>query len=467
MADELTLLTVEELHAEFASRRLSPVELLERTLDLPDRSNAFVTVDHDQARAAARTAERVLMDRGPDALKNRPLLGIPVSVKDLTPTRGLRTTRGSLLHREWVPDFDAPAVARLRAAGAVILGKTNTSEFGWSAASRNRLTGVTSNPWDGGKTAGGSSCGAAAAVATGLGVCATGTDGAGSIRVPAAFCGVVGFKPSFGRVPYHPAGEELLSHLGPLTRSVADAALMVEVMAGPDHRDVFSLDSVWRGQEYRDDAPPLRIAWIGGLGRPASDPEILQVTRAAVRALAEAGHIVEEIQPSFEDPYPALIAILASAEAETHASVPAAVADLIDPGRLPIIEYGRRLGAVDLMAAQKARTRLWAQVREWMEGFDLLAMPTVPIKPFSANADEPDVKLNKAELSWLEWSPTTYCFNLTGQPAISLPAGFTSAGLPIGVQLVGGWRADHTVIRAALDLERIRPWRHTYRHLPT
>ncbi|MGW0589569.1 amidase [Streptosporangium sp. NPDC002607] len=464
---DVTSWTVGELHEAFASRRLSPVELLERIFELPDRCNAFVTVDHDRAMDTAREAERLLMDSGPDALGDRPLLGIPISVKDLIPTRGLRTTRGSLLHRDWIPDFDAPAVERLRAAGAVILGKTSTSEFGWSAASRNRVTGVTPNPWDGERTAGGSSCGAAVAVATGLGVGATGTDGAGSVRIPAAFCGVVGFKPSFGRIPYHPPSEELLSHLGPLTRGVADAALLVEVMAGPDRRDLFSLDSVWRGQDVRTGAPPLRVGWIDGLGEPAPDPEILRVARSAVRALAEAGHAVREIRPPFEDPYPALVTILASAEAAAHASVPAGDEALIDPGRLPIIEYGRRLRAVDLMAAQRARTRLWEQVRGWLDGFDLLAMPTVPVKPFLATEDEPDLRLDKGEPSWLGWSPTTYCFNLTGQPAISLPAGFTSEGLPVGVQLVAGWRADHTVLRAALDLERVRPWRHTYLHLRT
>jgi aspartyl-tRNA(Asn)/glutamyl-tRNA(Gln) amidotransferase subunit A len=464
---ELAGISVTGLRRLFAARELSPAEFMRATLEWLDavnpELNAFITVGHEQALAQAEAAGRLISQQGEQAWQGRPLLGVPVSVKDLTPTKGMRTTRGSLLWRDWVPTQDAPAVARLRAAGAIVIGKTNTSEFGWSGASHNRLVGATPNPWDITRTAGGSSGGAAAAVAMGLGVAATGTDGAGSIRIPAAFCGVVGFKPSFGRVPYAPASPENLSHLGPLSRTVDDAALLLQVMAGPDPVDPYSLEGDTGGEP--EPGRRLRIAWVPSLGRPAPEPGAERLARVALAALADAGHTVEEIVPPLADPYQTLVTILAAAEAAGLRGSPPQARALADPERLKVAERGQELSGADVMAAYQRRAELWQQVHRRMRGFDLLATPTVPVAPFAAGAHAPDEPVDKGELPWLAWTPGTYSFNLTGQPAISLPAGLTESGWPAGLQLVGGWRADATVLWAARELERRRPWQQHYRDL--
>jgi len=455
---EAPLTSIGELRTWYATRAVSPVEFVSATIRQIEAAdpalNAFVTVAAEPALAAARKAERLVTELGERAWHRYPLLGVPISVKDLTPTAGLRTTRGSVACADWVPDTDAPAVARLRAAGAIIIGKTNTSEFGWSAATVNQITGVTRNPWQVDRTAGGSSGGAAVAVATGMGVAATGTDGAGSIRIPASFCGVVGFKPSFGRVPYAPASVENLSHVGPLTRTVADAALLYEIMAGPDAIDPFSLPVEPAGP------PPkrLRIGWLPVLGEPGTHPEALAVAERAVKALADAGHAVTPIEPEFDDPYRTLVAILAAAEAAGHTEAHERIRARLDPGRLTVVERGRRLSAVDLMAAYQARYALGQRVRRWLAGLDLLALPTVPVRPFAAELHQPQTVPDKGDLPWLAWAQTAYTFNLTGQPALSVPVGLGADRLPVGLQLVGDWRADHLVLHGGRELERaIRP----------
>jgi len=462
MDDRLRAAGIAELRGLYADGTLSPVEFTSETLrhidKADERLNAFVTVAHESALAQATDAEALVGAIGPAAWDRYPLLGVPVSVKDLTPVKDLRTTRGSLAHAEWVPGFDAPAVARLREAGAVIIGKTNTSEFGWSAATTNRVAGTTRNPWCPELTPGGSSGGAAVAVASGMGVAATGTDGAGSIRIPAAFCGVVGFKPSFGRVPYAPVSVENLSHLGPLTRTVDDAALLYRILAGPDPADPLSLPP-------EPDAPAtgrLRIGWLPGLGLPEAEPEILEIARSAVAALTGAGHAVEEVTARFDDPYADLVTILASAEAAGHTAEHERLREQLDQDRLVVVEHGLGLTAKELMCAYQAKDRLWQRVRGWFDGFDVLAMPTVPVPPFAAGRHQPESVVDKGAPSWLAWAPTAYTFNLTGQPALSVPAGSTAAGVPVGIQFVGGWRADQVVLHAGRELERVRPWRSSY-----
>ncbi|MEU5810312.1 amidase family protein [Streptomyces sp. NPDC047718] len=478
MAPDPRFADARTLRARYADGSLLPSEHLAATFALLEQwepyLGAFLTVARERATAEAAGADRLLHRRGAAAWRDRPLLGMPVSVKDLTPTAGLRTTRGSLLHAGTVPDRDAPAVARLRAAGAVVIGKTNTSEGGWSAASANRLQGPTRNPWDLTRTPGGSSAGAAASVAVGVGVGATGTDGAGSIRIPAAFCGVVGFKPSLGRIPYLPQSPEELSHLGPLTRTVADAALLTQVMSGPDVRDPLScglpagLAAGPGGDPAADlDAAAgrlrgLRIGWIPSLGEPAPQPGTAAVARRAVEVLAGRGHTVEEIPPPFEDPYPALETILAGWEAAAHAADLDEVADRLDPGRLEVIRYGRGLSAVRLAQAYETRSQLRADAQALMERYDLLAMPTVGVAPFAAERHEPADPVRKGALSWLAWAPEAYTFNLTGQPAVSVPAGLSPDGLPVGLQLVGARHADRTVLAVARQLEQDRPWHHWY-----
>lgn len=462
-------LDIAGLRERYARRELSPTEVVRATLDLLDgvdrEVHPFVTVAAEEALAAAAAAEHRIRSLGDEAWEGRPLLGVPVSVKDLVRTRGIRTTRGSLLHQHWVPDEDAPVVERLRSAGAVVFAKTTTSEFGWSASTRSRVAPTTTNPWDRTRTAGGSSGGAAAAVATGVGPAAIGTDGAGSVRIPAAFCGVVGLKPSFGRVPYVPPSPEGLSHLGPLTRTVDDAALLLRVLSGPDVRDPFSLDGPSPGgppHAPAGRAGPLRIAWVRATGAVAPEADVLREATAAVAALEGLGHVVEEIGPPFADPYPALVTILASAEAAAHAGDLERVRPLLDQERLEVIDHGTGLRAVDLAIAIEERAMLCQRLRRCMQDHDVLAMATVPVSPFAADLVEPPGTPGGGLPSWLAWAPHTYPFNLTGQPAVSVPAGTTDEGLPVGLQLVGDRLADDVVLQVARDVERARPWRHRY-----
>lgn len=418
--------------------------LLERIAKSDRELHAYVSVAQDEARRAAEAADRLISRAGPAIWRRRPLLGVPVSVKDLIQTAGLPTRRGSLLANPR-PRQDAPAVARLRRAGAIVIGKTATSEYGWCASTASRLGPATGNPRSPGRTAGGSSGGAAAAVAAGLCAAGLGTDGAGSIRIPAAFCGVVGFKPTFGRIPYVPACADRLAHLGPLTACVADAALLYDLLRGPHPDDPDSLPGVWPGRSRR--AEGLRVAW---LEFPGTAPEVRRVADRARAELAALGHGVEAIEIPFEDPHRALVDLLAAGEA---AGLCAADEELCDPGRLAVARHGRRLDGAAVAAAEETRLLLRRTLTRVMRRFDLLAMATVPVEPFAQDALGPEWAADPADLRWVAWTPATYPFNLTGQPAISIPAGCTAAGHPVGVQLVGAPGADGLVLAAAAGWE--------------
>ncbi|MFI5662048.1 amidase [Streptomyces sp. NPDC051684] len=407
------------------------------------RLRAFVEVAHGTALDEARAADRLLAARGEAAFAGRPLLGVTVSVKDLIQTEQLPTRRGSLLPNRRAA-VDAPSVARLRAAGAVVIGKTATSEYGWSASTVGRTGAATRNPWSAEHSAGGSSGGSAAAVAAGLGTASLGTDGAGSVRIPAAFCGVVGLKPSFGQIPYVPPCPERLSHVGPLTRCVADARALFRVMAGPDPRDPQSVPVPADTPSYG--APP-RIGWIEFAGTSAP---VRGVTEEALAVLADLGQHVDRIESPFTDPYEALVDVLAAAEA--HGT---AIEDepWCDEGRLALVRYGRALSAAAVARAEQTRLALRTRLGELMRSYDLLAMATVPVEPFAADAIAPDWAADPEGLRWLAWSPATYPFNLTGQPALSLPVGRTPQGLPVGLQLVGRTGEDLRVLATAERLE--------------
>ncbi|RSM81696.1 amidase [Kibdelosporangium aridum] len=405
--------------------------------------NAFVAVADNRALREAEAADRLIASLGEAAFHDKPLLGVTVSVKDLIQTQDLPTRRGSLLanHRAAV---DAPVVARLRAAGAIVVGKTATSEYGWSASTVSRVGSPTRNPWAHNKSAGGSSGGSAAAVSAGLCTASVGTDGAGSVRIPAAFCGVVGFKPSFARIPYVPPCAERLAHVGPLARSVADIAGLMAVMSGADSRDP---DSVIAPPVLTKQPAPLRIGWIEF---PRTSGEVRRVTEDVLPALAAQGHRVDRIEVPFDDPYPALVDILAATEASGTTPEDE---QSCDEGRLAVVRYGRSLSGAAVMHAEEARLALRTKLGAVMDRYDLLAMATVPTEPFAADAIGPSWAANPDDLLWLAWSPATYPFNITGQPALSLPVGITSAGLPVGLQLVGRVGDDDLVLSAAARLE--------------
>jgi aspartyl-tRNA(Asn)/glutamyl-tRNA(Gln) amidotransferase subunit A len=456
---ELCRLPATELRDRYASRELSPVDVTDAVISEIERLqpvlNAFVTVTADRARAQARAAER-------DYAKGTagPLAGIPISIKDLTLTKGIRTTRGSLLYKDFVPDEDAPIMDRVYAAGAVVLGKTNTPESGWKGETTNRVVGATHNPWKIGHTPGGSSGGAAAAVAAGLGPIAQGSDGAGSIRIPCSFSGLFGIKPSWGLVPQYPSSGVIeLAHLGPMTRTVRDAALFLDATAGEDARDRNSWSS---GIDYlaaleNTDLKGLRVAWSPDLGYAAVEPEVAEATAAAARRFQELGCQIEIADPPLTDPWELVDTIWSAGMAAAHATDFEQVRDLLDPGRVEIILAGQKLPAVALADAFLKRSLYYQAWRQFMERYDLVLTPTLACTAFPVGLDFPG-RIAGREMTYLGWTPFTYPFNLTGQPAATVPCGFDSNSLPIGLQIVGRRHDDVTVLRAAAAFEAVAPW---------
>ena len=457
---DLCFLSALELAELYRERKLSPVEVTSAILDRIDQLNpalnAFVTVSADLALEQARTAEAAYGGSDPLA----PLAGIPMSIKDLVATRGIRTTRGSLLSADWIPDFDAPVAARLYAAGAVMLGKTNTPELGWKGDSGNRVVGPTHNPWQAGQTAGGSSGGAGAAVAAGLGPLSQGSDGAGSVRMPASFCGIFGLKPSFGLIPQYPSSAvPWISHLGPMTRTVRDAALFLNIMAGADPADPLTFDTgIDYLQAMEGDIKGLKVAWTPDLGYAPVEPQVQQISTAAAARFAALGCHVEEAHPGLPDPWEHIAHVIwSTAFAGIHLDDLEQTRDRIDPGLVEVIDQGRQFSGAEVAAAHIRRNAYYHSWREFMQGYDLLLTPTVPVTAFAAGADHPG-QINGQPTTYLGWTAFTYPFNLTGQPAATVPCGFAANGLPVGLQIVGRWRDDATVLRAAAAFEALAPW---------
>ncbi len=459
--EELIWRSALDLAALIRSKQVSPVELTEAILARIEafnpRLNAFCLVADDVARRGAREAEIAVMKGEPLGA----LHGVPVSIKDVIFTRGLRTTGGSRLFAGAVPEEDAVAVARLRAAGAVLLGKTNTSEFGHKAVTENPMFGVTRNPWNLELTPGGSSGGGAAAVASGLGPLALGTDGGGSIRVPASFCGIYGIKPSWGRVPQYPGfpGWDLLGSTGPLAWTVRDAAAVLDVIAGGDDRDRHSLpkESGSYLDACDDGVKGLHVAWTPDLGYATVDARVLARCEQAAAEFESLGCHVEVVNPGWENPEEAFGTIVA-AQFYAHWSdhLPAAEADL-DPTLVKFIRRGGSVTAREYVLAAERVKAYWTEVHTFLARFDLLLTPTVAVPPFRAD-ERPPRTIEGQDVSVLGWMPFTYPFNLTGQPAASVPAGFTDDGRPVGLQIVGRRHADRTVLAASAAFEAASPW---------
>jgi aspartyl-tRNA(Asn)/glutamyl-tRNA(Gln) amidotransferase subunit A len=455
--------TASELARLIRTRRVSPVEVVEHYLArihaLDPTLSAFLTVADAEARAAARAAEAAVMAGG----ELPPLHGVPIAVKDLDFTRGLRTTGGSLAYKDFVPDEDAVAVERLRRAGAIILGKTNTPELGSYSEVVNRLGDDGKNPWDPTRTPGGSSGGSAAAVAAGLAPWATGTDGAGSIRMPAAFCGVYGLKPTFGLVPQHGGFLALPTYsvIGPITRTIRDAALMLGVIAGHDPRDPHA----------RRAAPPdfrkalarplgrLRVAWSPDLGFVDVDPEVRSAARSAVAAFEELGCVVEEATPPVGEEF------FAVGEPVRNTDKYAAFGHLLQthPGATTpyiqaVFERARAVSAVEYATSLQGLARMKARVAEFFERYDLLATPTTAFPAFPVRQPPIPTIAGQTVPPYASAVLLTLPWNLTGQPAASVPCGLSGTGLPIGLQLVGRVGDDAGVLRASAAFEEARPW---------
>lgn len=460
--DELAYLSAVELAAAIRTRKVSPVEVTQAFLDRIHQFNkglnAFVTVPTESASCAAQRAEDAVMSRQPLG----PFHGVPFHVKDNLYVAGSRTTFGSKLFENNVTAEDCPAVKRLRAAGMIMLGRTNTPEFGWKGVTDNRVFGITHNPWNQKLTPGGSSGGAAAAVAAGLGPIGVGTDGGGSLRIPAAFCGVFGFKPSFGRVPNWPgSGGAILRHIGTITRTVGDMAAALDVIAGPDASDLLSLPKATVGYaaELDNGIRGKRIAYSPNLGYARVDPEVAAVCRQTALRLAEAGAVVEEVQLNWRDPYAAWSVFFFGTAAAAVEKKLDAQGDLLDPGLKRVAEQGLKLTGVEFANALAARHEFWEQIRPTYDKFDLVVCPTLPVPPFAVGQDDAD-PLEGEQLGPLQWTRFTYPFNLTGQPAASVPAGWTKSGLPVGLQLIGNRYADLLVLQAARTCEQLQPWQH-------
>lgn len=431
--------------------------VLDRIERVNPRINAFSTVADDLARQAAKIAESAVMHGEPLG----PLHGVPVSVKDLVFTRGIATAAGSRIFQDFVPEEDAVAVERLKGAGAVILGKTNTPEFGHKAVTDNPLFGITRNPWRLDRTAGGSSGGAGAAVAAGLGPLALGTDGGGSIRIPASFTGIYGLKPSFGRVPEGRgfAGWETLSVLGPMTRTVRDAALMLDVLAGPDDRDPASLPAAAGSFLAACDGPiqGWSVAWTPDLGYARVDPEVARISEEAAAVFESLGCRVETVATGWENPEE-VFAVLVSAQmyAAWGERLPE-WRDWMGPTFVRVLERGGGVTLKEYLDAARRRQEFSKDVQSFLARFDLLLTPTVAVPPFADGGFGPR-KIAGQAVTALGWMPFTYPFNLTGQPAATVPARFTSDGLPVGLQIIGRRFAEGRVLAASAAFEAARPW---------
>ena len=465
-ATDLCFTSAVELAELIRRRVLSPVEVTRAVLERIDRLNtrlgAYVMVHAERALGEARAAERAVMAGEPLG----PLHGVPVSIKDNLWSAGDRTTFGSRLFAEFVAPEDAPSVAGLRAAGAIFVGRTNLPEFAWRGSTDNPLFGESRNPWDLTRTPGGSTGGGAAAVAAGLGPLALGSDGAGSIRIPASFCGLVGLKPTFGRVPMYPAagGNELVAHVCPLARTVRDVALMMNAIARHDRRDPFALPD--DGLDYlaacnepfagaRGSAPD-RIAWSANLGFAPVEPETREIAEAAARAFSEVGLTVEEASPDLGDPSFILQTLYGGAQAGAHAARSPEQKAQMDPELVAYAEASASLSAVEYLRAVAARQALVDALRRFFERYDLLLTPTVCQPAFPLGLVGPREVAGR-EVTHLGWT-LCYPFNYSGQPAVSVPAGWTASGLPVGLQIVGRRLEDALVLRAAAAFEALRPW---------
>ena len=459
-AVDLCYTSATTLAAMIRAKSVSPVELtravLERIEQLNPRLNAVCTLTADIALDAARAAEQRVM-RGE---RLGPLDGIPFTIKDLAFTRGVRTMSGSHIFADRVPDVDPPFVRRLKAAGGVMVGKTTTPEFGWKGLGDSPLTGITRNPWNTGMTTGGSSAGAGAAAAAGLGPLHQGSDGAGSIRIPAGFCGIYGLKPSYGRVPMWPvSNNDNTTHIGPMTRTVADAALMLSVMAGPDPWDRTSLDAPAADYvaELERGIRGVKIAFSPDLGSLPVDQEVAALVERAARAFEELGAHVETVTPGFADSHDLIRGMWSTHMTGNYGDYLPAWRDRMDPGLVACIEDGFRYGAVDYIKLRAQKLAYWDTVRPLFERYSLLLTPTLSVAAF------PVGQLNPAHYpqhawDWIRWASFSYPFNFTGQPAATVPAGFTPAGLPVGLQIVGRLHDDLTVLQASRAYEQARPW---------
>lgn len=469
--NEICRMDAVSLAKNIREKKLSPTEVTESVLARMDKLephlHAFCTPTPEVARKQAKAVEKAIMA----GEKVGPLAGVPIGIKDLVCTEGIRTVSGSMAYKDFIPDEDDIVVERLKAAGAIIIGKTNVPEFGYSGVGHNPVFETTRNPWNTDRTSGGSSAGSGAAVASGMGPFAIGSDGGGSVRIPSAHCGLVGVKASMGRVPLYPgcrderypgvSGWESLEHIGPMSRTVQDSALMLSVIAsGPDQRDRHTLP----GPEFdwnkatAGGIKGLRVAYSADWGYAAVDPEVRRVVGEAVKVFEkDLGCKVEEAHPGWEDPYAAFWGlVLMETDLKGMREMVAKHGHEMTPHVVDFIM--RPWTAEELCSAVMTRKAVNNKMWKLMSKYDLLLTPTLAAPPFALHTQGPE-KIEGRIVPPFQWLAFTYPINMTGQPAATVPAGFTKDGLPVGLQLIGRHLDDPTVLRAAAAYESARPWR--------
>ena len=463
MSAELAFMSAVDLARNIRQKRVSSLEatenFFERINRLDSRLNSYLALRYDQALDDARAADESVQ-RGSEL---GPLHGVPISIKDLELTKGVTTTMGSALFRDRVPDIDSIVVERVKASGAIILGKTNTPEFGLSGTTENKLGEPCRNPWDTERTPGGSSGGAAAALAAGLCTVSTGSDGGGSIRIPASFSGLFGIKPTQGRVPrYGGYGRPAANHFsqsGPITRTVADSALLLQVIAGPDSRDVTSIRT--SAPDFSADLDKgvkgMKFAWSSDYGYAAVDPEVVQITERAAQVFAGMGASVDDGNLNIEDPFPSFWDIFATASYTSYEH-------MFDENRsdftyygITSMEHGRSVTGADLSRAIYEVDRLGRHMEEFFDNFDLLLSPTMAVPAFPID-DRPKLIGGRTVDPFWGFVPFTYPINMSGQTAASIPCGYSSNGMPIGLHIIGPRGSESRVLQAAAAFERAMPW---------
>ncbi|SCK54828.1 aspartyl-tRNA(Asn)/glutamyl-tRNA(Gln) amidotransferase subunit A [Streptomyces sp. WMMB 714] len=448
---DLSSLTATQLVAGYTTGDFSPVEVTRAVIEQAEKVqpyvNAFVAIYGDEALEQARESA----DRWRRGEPRGPLEGVPVTVKDILLEHGRPTLRGSWSSSADGPwEEDAPSVARMREAGAVFAARTTTPEFGWKGVTDSPRHGVTRNPYDTSRTAGGSSGGGSAAVALGAGPLTLGTDAGGSVRIPAAFCGIFALKPTYGRVPIYPASAfGTLAHVGPMTRDARDAALLMDVISQPDARDWSQLAPPAGSfrETVKEGVRGLRVAYSPDFGgRVEVDPAVAAGVRRSVEKLEELGAVVEETDPGFDDPIEAFHSLWFAGAARVTQFFTEEQREALDPGLREVAEDGAARSALDYLAAVDVRMALGKRMGVFHETYDLLVTPTTPGTAFGAGLEVPE---GSGYRRWTEWTPFTYPFNLTQQPAASVPCGVDADGLPAGVQLVAARHRDDLVLRAA------------------
>ncbi len=458
---DLGFLPATTLAPMIKAKQISPVEvmaaLLRRIEALEPKINAMAAWDGDRAMAGARRAEAALMGGGPLGR----LHGLPVTIKDLVWTKDFNTEAGSFIQQGFRAPKDAPVVERLQDAGAIVVGKTTTSEFGWSGISRSPLTGITHNPWKQGYNAGASSAGAGAAAAAGYGALHQGSDGAGSVRMPSHFCGIYGLKPSFGRIPYHPVPVgDFTSHIGPMTRTVADSALMTEVMAGPHPGDHTTLEawpapySARLGEGIRG----ARVAFSMDLGHARVDPDVAALVRSAAEKFAAgAGFELHDVTPDWGPLGPALGRGFWAAHMARMTGRLAEWGNRMDPGLVACIREGSEMPTSAYLGLKERKHAYIAAIHAFFEEWDYLITPTCSTAAFPAERLMPE-HWPQHSWDWMQWAEFSYPFNMSWNPAATVPAGFNAAGLPVGLQIVGRRFNDLGVLQASAAFEQVLPW---------